>query len=76
MRQVIEDSVLSGTYSCIRIGNDLFQVALTSFGTAWEVLALCLAVWIATKHFREQSRWTIEDFFAVLMKSHVLYFAS
>ncbi|KAG1817908.1 hypothetical protein EV424DRAFT_987349 [Suillus variegatus] len=48
----------------------------------WEVLALCLSVWIAVKHFRELRRLgpstgsTIGDYFRVLIQSHVLYFAS
>ncbi|KAG2147878.1 uncharacterized protein EDB93DRAFT_393137 [Suillus bovinus] len=46
----------------------------------WEVLVLCLAVWIAVKHLRElrqySTRGIIEDCFTVLMKTHVLYFAS
>ncbi|KAG1905015.1 uncharacterized protein F5891DRAFT_1170574 [Suillus fuscotomentosus] len=48
--------------------------------TVWEVLALCLAVWIAVKHFRELRQHSaggiIEDCFMVLMKTHVVYFAS
>ncbi|KAG2360803.1 hypothetical protein BDR07DRAFT_123548 [Suillus spraguei] len=50
--------------------------------TVWEALALCLSVWIAAKHFRELRRLspstgsTIGDCFRVLIKSHVLYFAS
>ncbi|KAG1756144.1 hypothetical protein EDD22DRAFT_912690 [Suillus occidentalis] len=51
--------------------------------TVWEVVALCLSVWIAVKHFRDMRRLlgpstgsTIGDCFRVLMKSHVLYFAS
>ncbi|KAG1719344.1 uncharacterized protein EDB91DRAFT_1181306, partial [Suillus paluster] len=44
--------------------------------TVWEVLALCLAVRIAVKHFREQrlrrssAGGIIGDCFKVLMKSH------
>ncbi|KAG2047085.1 hypothetical protein BDR06DRAFT_1014182 [Suillus hirtellus] len=49
-------------------------------GTVLEVLVLCLAVWIAVKHFRELRQHSageiIEDCFTVLMKTHVLYFAS
>ncbi|KAG1725158.1 uncharacterized protein EDB91DRAFT_1267575 [Suillus paluster] len=49
-------------------------------GTVWEVLALCLAVWIAVKHFRELRQQLtggiLGDCFTVLMKSHVGYFAS
>ncbi|KAG2103739.1 uncharacterized protein F5147DRAFT_654646 [Suillus discolor] len=50
--------------------------------TVWEVLALCLSVWVAVKHFRELRRLspstgsTIGDCFRVLIQSHVLYFAS
>jgi hypothetical protein len=47
--------------------------------TVWEVLALCLAVWIVVKHLRELQRsstgWAIGDCFAVLMRTHVIYFA-
>ncbi|KAG1737341.1 hypothetical protein EDB19DRAFT_990069 [Suillus lakei] len=49
-------------------------------GTVWEVLALCLAAWIAVKHFRELRQHSaggiIGDCFTVLMKTHVSYFAS
>ncbi|KAG1883246.1 hypothetical protein F4604DRAFT_1920436 [Suillus subluteus] len=48
--------------------------------TVWEVVALCLAVWITVKHFRElrqhSTRGIIGDSFTVLMKTHVSYFAS
>ncbi|KAG1750030.1 uncharacterized protein EDB91DRAFT_781826 [Suillus paluster] len=48
--------------------------------TVWEVLALCLAVRIAVTHFRELRRQSvggiIGDCFTVLMKTHVVYFAS
>jgi hypothetical protein len=49
--------------------------------TVWEVLALCLSVWIAVKHFRDLRRLDLStgsiigDCFRVLIKSHVLYFA-
>ena len=47
--------------------------------TVWEILALCLAIWTAVKHFRELQRpstgWTVGDCFTVLIKTHVLYFA-
>ena len=49
-------------------------------GTAWEVVALCLAIWIAVKHFKELQRpstgWIVGDCFTVLVKTHVFYFAS
>ncbi|KAG2051469.1 hypothetical protein BDR06DRAFT_973785 [Suillus hirtellus] len=66
----------SGDYA----GDSLF-VNFMSFilVTVWEVLALCLAVWIAVKHFRElrrhATRGVIGDCFTVLMKTHVGYFA-
>jgi hypothetical protein len=48
-------------------------------GTAWEVLALSLAIWIAVKHFRALQRpstgWAVRDYFTILMKTHVFYFA-
>lgn len=46
-------------------------------GTVWEVTALCLAVWVAVKHFRQQQSTgsIMGDCFAVLMKTHMLYFA-
>ncbi|KAG1865864.1 hypothetical protein DFJ58DRAFT_911880 [Suillus subalutaceus] len=48
--------------------------------TVWEVLALCLAVWITVKQFRElrrhSTRGIIGDCFTVLMQTHVSYFAS
>lgn len=46
--------------------------------TAWEVLTLCLAVWIAARHFRElQSTGSVVgDCFTVLIKTHMLYFAA
>lgn len=47
--------------------------------TVWEVVALCFAVWIAVKHFRELRRSSaggiVGDCFTVLVKTHVLYFA-
>jgi len=48
-------------------------------GSAWETLILCLAVWIAIKHFRELQRtstgWAVGDYFTILMQTHVFYFA-
>jgi hypothetical protein len=45
--------------------------------TVWEGLALFLAAWIAIKHFSVlPTGWTTEDFFAVLMKTHMNYFAA
>ncbi|KAG2103695.1 uncharacterized protein F5147DRAFT_274543 [Suillus discolor] len=79
-----EELILSGTYMCYYgIGGDeqlLFSMTWT-LSTVWEVLALCLSVRVAVKHFRELRRLgpstgsTIGDCFRVLIQSHVLYFA-
>ncbi|KAG1854207.1 hypothetical protein DFJ58DRAFT_745789 [Suillus subalutaceus] len=78
-----EEFVLSGTHHCIigYAGDFTFLVPMTGIlGIVWEVLALCLAIWIAVKHFRElrlhSSGGIIGDCFAVLIKTHVSYFAS
>ncbi|KAG1798188.1 uncharacterized protein HD556DRAFT_1440530 [Suillus plorans] len=74
--------VLSGTNQClIRYAEDsLLDSVNWILTTIWEVLTLCLAVWIAAKRFRELRQHSagriIEDCFTVLMKTHVLYFAS
>ncbi|KAG2051933.1 hypothetical protein BDR06DRAFT_562755 [Suillus hirtellus] len=77
-----KEFILSGTYQCqIDYPEDilLLMSATWIFGTAWEVLTLCLAIWIAVKHFRELRQHSaggiIEGCFTVLMKTHVLYFA-
>ncbi|KAG0696689.1 hypothetical protein DFH29DRAFT_192377 [Suillus ampliporus] len=78
-----EELILSNTYQCdITFDGDVLLLygipwILT---TVWEVLALCLALWIAIKHFREPRRQSaggiIRDCFMVLMETHVGYFAS
>ncbi|KAG2369331.1 hypothetical protein BDR07DRAFT_1604639 [Suillus spraguei] len=81
---VAEELIVSGTYMCDTVfeGNASLLVSMVwILNTVWEVLALCLSVWIAVKHFRDlrrlgpSTRSTIEDYFKVLIKSHVLYFA-
>ncbi|KAG1722254.1 hypothetical protein EDD22DRAFT_507307 [Suillus occidentalis] len=79
------EAILSGTHVC---GYDfegdaqLLASMVWILTTVWEILALCLSVWIAVKHFRDLRRLgpstgsTIGDCFGVLIKSHVLYFAS
>jgi len=51
-----------------------------ALNAAWEIFALCFAVWIAVKHFHEVQRpstgWSVGDCFTVLVKTHVFYFAS
>lgn len=76
-----EELVLSGTYVCDIAEAQPQLVHWTRvIGTIWEALALCLAVRIAIKHFRELKRpgvstgSTIEECIAMLIKSQVLYF--
>ncbi|KAG1798107.1 uncharacterized protein HD556DRAFT_219273 [Suillus plorans] len=78
-----EELVLSGTHQCMidYAGDSLFLASVTwILGTVWEVLSLCLAAWIAVKHFRElrrnPTRSIIGDCYTVLMQTHVSYFAS
>jgi hypothetical protein len=78
-KQILAEYVLSGTHICIENlpRNDIQMTWI--LGAAWEILALCLAVWIAVKHFRELQRastgWEVGDCFMVLIKTHVFYFA-
>ncbi|KAG1789540.1 uncharacterized protein HD556DRAFT_1493076 [Suillus plorans] len=80
-----EELILSGRYMCgyVYEGDAQFLLSmLWMLNTVWEVLALCLSVWVAVKHFRELRRLgpstgsTIGDCLRVLIRSHVLYFAS
>ncbi|KAG1800374.1 uncharacterized protein HD556DRAFT_1439226 [Suillus plorans] len=78
-----EQFILSGTYECwIGFTEDfiLLESIIWILVTVWEVLALCLAVWIAVKHFRELRRHStggiMGDCFTILMTTHMLYFAS
>ncbi|KAG1805739.1 hypothetical protein EV424DRAFT_1350989 [Suillus variegatus] len=80
-----EELILSGKYMCDYVygGDNKFLLSMVwMLNTVWEVLALCLSVWVAVKHFRELRRLgpsagsTIGDCFKVLIQSHVLYFAS
>ncbi|KAG2042036.1 hypothetical protein BDR03DRAFT_944399 [Suillus americanus] len=78
-----EELILSGTYQCT-IGYTEGKLLLYSIpwilDTVWEMLALCLAIWIVVKHFRELRQHSaggiLRDSFMVLMKTHILYFAS
>ncbi|KAG1884724.1 hypothetical protein F4604DRAFT_185759 [Suillus subluteus] len=72
-----EEFVLYGTYQCMfdSGGDFIFLTSMTwILFTVWEVLVLCLAVWIAVKHFHElrqhSTRGIIGDCFTVLMKTH------
>jgi len=82
--QIPEEVILSGMHMCYYgfEGDFLLLFSMVwMLNTVWEVLALCLSVWIAVKHFRDLRRLgpstgsTIGGCFKVLMKSHVLYFA-
>ncbi|KAG1798957.1 uncharacterized protein HD556DRAFT_1460449 [Suillus plorans] len=82
---VLEEFILSGIYICGDVyGGEghLLPSMVWMLNTVWEVLALCLSIWVAVKHFRELRRLgpstgsTIGDCFRVLIQSHVLYFAS
>ncbi|KAG1798116.1 uncharacterized protein HD556DRAFT_1440450 [Suillus plorans] len=83
MRTSGEELILSGTYQCtIGYTGDTVVMDSTAWvlSIVWEVLTLCLAVCIAVKHFRELRQHSaggiIGDCFTVLMKTHVVYFAS
>ncbi|KAG2739800.1 hypothetical protein P692DRAFT_201797483 [Suillus brevipes Sb2] len=80
-----EKLILSGIHMCgysYEADVQLLASMIWMLNTVWEVLALCLSVWIAVKHFRDLRRLgqstgsTIGDCFRVLIQSHVLYFAS
>ncbi|KAG2051189.1 hypothetical protein BDR06DRAFT_1010557 [Suillus hirtellus] len=78
-----EEYILSGTYECATTYGDntiLLNSITWIFGSAWEVLVLFLATWIAIKHFRELRQHStggvIKDCFTVLIKSHMFYFLS
>lgn len=73
--------VLSNIHLCSYEGvNLLMRAENWILITAWEILILCLAVWIAARHFRElqypSTGSAIGDCFTVLIKTHVLYFAA
>ncbi|KAG2032573.1 hypothetical protein BDR03DRAFT_1094854 [Suillus americanus] len=83
MQISVEELVLFGIHQCAigYAGDTVFLASMTwILATVWEVLALCFAVWVAVKHFRElrqhSTRGIIGDCFTVLMKTHVSYFAS
>ncbi|KAG2035827.1 hypothetical protein BDR03DRAFT_511768 [Suillus americanus] len=82
---VEEEFILSGTYMCTFEYNgdaQLLASMVWMLNIVWEVLALCLSAWAAVEHFRDLRRLgpltgsTIGDCLRVLVKSHVLYFAS
>ncbi|KAG1743991.1 uncharacterized protein EDB91DRAFT_206691 [Suillus paluster] len=83
MNTSAEELILSGIHLCtIDFEGDvqLLNSIPWMLTAAWEILALCLAAWIAVKHFRELRRHStggsIGDCFTVLMTTHVVYFVS
>ncbi|KIK37488.1 hypothetical protein CY34DRAFT_455321 [Suillus luteus UH-Slu-Lm8-n1] len=80
-----EELILSGMHMCAYNYEEDVQLGISMvwmLNTVWEVLALCLSVWIAVKHFRDMRHLgpstgsIMGDCFRVLIQSHVLYFAS
>ncbi|KIK39564.1 hypothetical protein CY34DRAFT_808136 [Suillus luteus UH-Slu-Lm8-n1] len=77
-----EELVIAGTHQCFRRGEVRVLTTIAwVIATMWEILALCLAVWIAVRHLRElqqfsRGRRTISNWFTALIKTHVLYFAA
>ncbi|KIK42161.1 hypothetical protein CY34DRAFT_12539 [Suillus luteus UH-Slu-Lm8-n1] len=79
-----EELVLSGTYECT-YRNSGTGVRLLTAGswilvTVWELLTLCLAVWIVIKHFRGLRRpatgCAVRDCFTALIQTHMFYFVA
>ncbi|KAG1753803.1 uncharacterized protein EDB91DRAFT_1333171 [Suillus paluster] len=78
-----EEFILSDTYQCTYDyeGDSQLLMPITwILRIVWEVLALCLAVWISVRHFRELRRLSggssMGDCFVFLMRTHVVYFAT
>ncbi|KAG1753711.1 uncharacterized protein EDB91DRAFT_1343100 [Suillus paluster] len=74
--------ILRRTHQCVfkvNAGEQLRLIETYSLATVWEVLSLCLAIWIVVKYFRglppSSTGRTAGDYFMVLIKTHVLYFA-
>ncbi|KAG2360449.1 hypothetical protein BDR07DRAFT_147327 [Suillus spraguei] len=71
---------LSVRYLGIQYSIPLLDTISWILVTVWEVLALCLAVWVAIKHFEEFRQHSaggiIGDCFRVLIETHMFYFAS
>ncbi|KIK38479.1 hypothetical protein CY34DRAFT_393301 [Suillus luteus UH-Slu-Lm8-n1] len=78
-----EEFILSGTYQCsIGFAQNALLLDSTTWilATVWEVITLCLAARIAVRRFCELRRhsagYIFRDCFTVLMKTHLIYFAS
>ncbi|KAG2109672.1 uncharacterized protein F5147DRAFT_148532 [Suillus discolor] len=81
---VLEEFILSGIHMCgggFEGDSQLLISMVWMLNTVWEVIALCLSVWIAVKRFRDLRRLgpstgsTIGDCFRVPIESRVLCFA-
>ena len=79
---ISEEVVLSGIRMCFVIyphGSVFLLEMIWILPLTWETLVLCLAVWIAVKHFRElrgaPTGWTVGNCFTILIRSHAFYFA-
>lgn len=81
VRQTLSaELVLSGIHLCAYEfeGDGVFLTEMVwVILAAWEILALCLAVWISVQHFRERpsTGWAVGDCFTILIETHVFYFA-
>jgi hypothetical protein len=82
MRCISVEYILSGAHMCSYSykGDTLFLNEMNwILATAWEIIAMCLAIWMAIKHFRELRRpstgRSAGDCFTILMKTHIFYFA-
>ncbi|KAG1738343.1 uncharacterized protein EDB91DRAFT_454165 [Suillus paluster] len=74
--------ILSGTYICTYVYTDgvgeTYWISIMPWvlTTVWEVLALCLAVWIAARHFYglhgSSTGWAIGGWFTVLVQPHAM----
>ncbi|KAG2140615.1 hypothetical protein DEU56DRAFT_797697 [Suillus clintonianus] len=76
-----EEIILSGNSQCLTGYANLEAMQLTRETLIptliWEILALCLALWIVIKHFCEVRQMpTGGDSFMVLIKGHVLDFVA
>ncbi|OAX32719.1 hypothetical protein K503DRAFT_587042 [Rhizopogon vinicolor AM-OR11-026] len=79
-RSSAEETITYGLHLCGDNGYDSLLLSVTwMLAAVWELLALCLAAWIALKHFRELQRrptgLIAGDYLTVLIKSHLCYFA-
>ncbi|KIK38016.1 hypothetical protein CY34DRAFT_415130 [Suillus luteus UH-Slu-Lm8-n1] len=80
-----EEAILFGILNCAYGYDENIHPLIAMvwvLNTVWEVLALCLSVWVAVRQFRDLQRFglstgsTAGDCFKVLIQSHVLYFVS